>query len=458
MRFTIGQVVDATRGRILSGEVACVPTGVSIDSRTLAPGELFFAIVGPRHDGHAHVREAVDRGASGVIVSDADVGLSAGVVAVLVEDTTRALQDLAAAVRKASAVEVVAVTGSVGKTTTKELIRLLVAGDRTVHASPGNLNNHYGLPLALLAMPEGCAACVLEMGISTPGEMDRLIEVASPDHGLVTLIAPAHVGNFSSLAELADEKMKLPRASRQALLNADDPEQWRRRHDVPGTIVPFGTAADAGRGVRLVQVADAGLGGSVLTLEADGRCFEVPCPLPGAHQARNMLAAVTAALAIGIDADVVAAQAASAQAGPHRGEVLDVAGVTVVDDTYNANPRAMCAALELLGSLPAAGRRVFVAGDMLELGERSASEHEAVGQKAASHGVDVLVGVGEEASRAVSAAREAGVDAVALPDAAAAAEWLARELRRGDVVLLKGSRGVALERAVEGLREGRGAA
>jgi UDP-N-acetylmuramoyl-tripeptide--D-alanyl-D-alanine ligase len=465
MAIQWGQVIDATRGRILvDGNPCASPKAFSIDTRSLAPGDCFFAIAGPNHDGHDYLEAAVAAGAAGLIVSRAEAlpELPAGCTALLVEDTTRALQDLAAWLRRESGIVVVAITGSAGKTTTKELTSLLLSAERRTHASPGNLNNHYGLPLALLAMPEDTEVAVLEMGISTPGEMDRLIEIAQPDHGLVTLISPAHVGNFASYAELAEEKMKLPRGSRAALLNADDPEQISRRDGLPARVVEFGEAAAGEGALRLLGVENRGFEGSTLRLQREGRTVELECPLPGLHQARNLLAAATVALELGVSWDSVQARAALARPATHRGELrrVEAGGGTalVVDDSYNSNPQAMRAAIELLRSAPAGGRRLLVAGDMLELGERTAEEHRLLGMLAAEAGLDLLLGVGPEMQEAVTAARAAGLASEHLADAAAAGEWLASQLRDGDVVLVKGSRGIALDRTVARLAdEGRGA-
>lgn len=465
MAFEWGQVIDATRGRILVGGKLCAQqSSFSLDTRTLAPGDCFFAIAGPNHDGHDHLAAAVEAGATGLIVSreDALPELPDGVTVVLVEDTTRALQDLAAWYRNETGVRVVAITGSVGKTTTKELTSLLLAGERRTHASPGNLNNHYGLPLALLSMPEDTEVAVLELGISTPGEMDRLIEIARPDLGLVTLISPAHVGNFASFAELAEEKMKLPRGSAAAALNADDPEQASRRAGLPARVVEFGDSASGDGSLRLLGIESRGFEGSTLRLQWRGETLSLDCPLPGGHQARNLLAAAIVALGLGVSWESVRSQAALARPASHRGEIsrVDAVGGTalVIDDTYNSNPQAMRAAIELLTSVPAARRRLLVAGDMLELGDCSEQEHRELGTLAAEAGLDLLLGVGPEMAAAVDSARAAGLEARHLGDAAAAGEWLASELASGDVVLVKGSRGIALDRTVARLSgEGRGA-
>jgi UDP-N-acetylmuramoyl-tripeptide--D-alanyl-D-alanine ligase len=455
----LSDIAAAARGRIVSGDGGRAPSGHSIDTRTLRRGDVFYAIVGKVHDGHAFVDSAVLSGASALVVSDTSVAdrlRGADVAVVVVGDTTRALQDVATTARRESGVAVAAVTGSAGKTTTKELAALLLSGDRPTHASAGNLNNHYGLPLALLAMPPGTRACVLEMGISTPGEMDRLVEIAEPDLGLVTVIGTAHVGNFRSADELAEEKMKLPRRSRRALLSVDDPAQWSRRATVAPPVTAWGEGEEAAAGVRLVSLERRQPAGWTLLVEHAGVRFAVPCPLPGRHQARNLLAASALALGMGVAPGTLARQAALARPSAHRGEVLHVAGVTVLDDCYNANPVAMRAALDLLAEVAGGARRVLVAGDMLELGDLTEAAHRELGRAAAASGVEVLLGVGEASAVTVEAARTAGVAATHVGDAAAAGDWLVAHLRAGDVVLVKGSRGVGLDRAIDRLVAHRG--
>jgi len=455
MRLKLGDIATRMRGRILSGSPDLVPRGASIDSRTLLSGELFFAIRGAVHDGHGFTASAVDAGACGVVIDakGAAAGSGARGAVILVDDTTRALQDLAASVRAQSACAVAAITGSVGKTTTKDLARLLLSGERRVHASPGNLNNHYGLPLALLRLPNDAEACVLELGISTPGEMDRLVEMAAPDVGLVTRVSTVHVGNFPSFDALCDEKMKLPRGSRRALLNSDDPAQASRASGIQA-ISWFGEGEDA-TALRLLSVESRGLAGSRVTLEENGETHVVSFPLAGHHQARNLLAAAAIARALGVSWESVEAQAKQARPTRHRGEVLDVSGATIVDDTYNANPLAMRAALDLLGERRGRGRRIFVAGDMLELGDIAEQEHERLGRDAAAR-VDLVVAVGPLAPLVADAARAAGVEALALEDAAAAGAWLVANLEEGDIALMKGSRGIGLDRALDMLVEARG--
>lgn len=464
MRLTCQDIALRTRGRILSGSPERLATGASIDSRTVASGEAFFAIRGEVFDGHRFVGGAAERGASCVVVHEpaaaaalaGDVSAPGGPTVIAVTDTLRALQDLAASVRQELAAVTCGISGSAGKTTTKDLAALLFSGERVTHATPGNLNNHYGLPLAILRAPEGVEALILEMGISTPGEMDRLVEVARPDFGLLTVISPVHVGNFPTFSGLCDEKMKLPAGSRQAVLNADDPEQVARAASLPGRARWYGEAEGVNGGLRLTRVVSRGLLGSLVTLEEQGLGHDIELPLAGHHQARNLLAAAALARAAGVSWGAIEAQARLAEPGSHRGQVLRAGGVLLVDDSYNANPLAMRAALTLLSEVEGARRRILVAGDMLELGIIAEQEHRDFGAHAASR-VDVLVAVGSDARHVASGAAAAGMTAIVLPDADSAGRWMSQFLCDGDVVLVKGSRGIGLDRAIASYLSGHGA-
>ena len=249
--------------------------------------------------------------------------------------------------------------------------------------------------------------------------------------------------------------MKLPRGSRVALLNADDEEQVSRRAGLPPSTCELGMAATGPRALRIAGLESRGLEGSTLQLEREGLAFELACPLPGAHQARNLAAATALALELGVEVPVLRSQAALARPSAHRGEPrclhVDGGRALLVDDSYNANPEAMRAAVELLCAAPEGRRRILVAGDMLELGQSSAEEHRSLGRLAARSGLDLLLGVGKEMALAVEAARAAGLESAHVVDAEAAADWLVGRLRPDDVVLVKGSRGIALDRTVERL-------
>ncbi|MEM7245675.1 MAG: UDP-N-acetylmuramoyl-tripeptide--D-alanyl-D-alanine ligase [Acidobacteriota bacterium] len=453
MQLDLKTIGIATRGQILLGPTGLVPDGISIDSRTVSDGQVFVAIVGERHDGHEHLAQAFERGAAGCVVSreEAKGVVPEGRACLLVPDTTRFLGDLAAHLRRQSAAVFLGITGSVGKTTTKDLTALLIGSERRTHASKGNLNNHFGLPLSLFGLSDDAQACVLEMGISTPGELDRLVEIAEPDYGLVTGIHHAHVGNFAGFDELVVEKLKLPRGARRAVLCVDDPEQRSRIDEFEQPFL-FGTTEHLDSGpdrLRLLERRPRGFEGQDVVLERDGERFEIFLPLVGEHQARNLLAAASLAELVGISRQGMAEAALKARPAAHRGTQHAVRGAVLLDDSYNANPKAMQAALELMGQLEPEGRRILIAGDMLELGELSESAHGELGRQAAAAGLDVLVGVGPECAHAVEAAREAGLSAEHRDDATAAGEWLVENVQAGDLVVVKGSRGIGLDRSVE---------
>lgn len=412
--------------------------GYSIDSRTVSPGDLFFAIRGPRFDGHDFVADALGRGAVGAVVDRPCPGCPDAAL-LPVPETGRALRRLASRARRQWGGTVVAVTGSGGKTTTKDIIAALLAGFRSVAKSEGNLNNEYGLPLSLLRVPADCRVAAVEIGINHAGEMRPLARIAAPDVGIVTNVGLAHVGNFASADELAAEKRRLieavgPRGT--AILNADDRRVagFRRLHDGPA--VTFGIEREAD--VRAEAVVELG---------ADGTRFRVAghdmaAALPGRHNVYNILAAIAAIGVLGIGPERLAGPVSRLRPTAMRGTVRKAGGVTVIDDCYNANPAATEAMLRVLSGT-AASRRIAVLGEMRELGARSRELHRRIGTAVASAGVDYLVGVGGDAAEIV---RSAGVPAEFHASARAAARRVTSFVRSGDAVLIKASRGVGLER------------
>ena len=413
--------------------------GYSIDSRSVDAGDLFFAIRGPRHDGHDFVPEALGKGAVAAVVHDS-YPAAAGEPLLPVADTAVALRDLASKARRRWGRTVIGVTGSSGKTTTKDAIAALLEGFMPVARTRGNLNNEFGLPLSLLRIPDHARAAVVEVGINRPGEMSMLADVARPDIGVVTNIGTAHVGNFASEDEIAFEKGYLIERlgpDGTAVLNADDPRTpaLRKRH--AGRTETFGI--DGAADVRATRVRDAGTAG--VRFELDG--LPVAMRLPGRHNVYNVVAAVAALGPLGIGARDLVEPIARLQARAMRGVVHEAGGVTLIDDCYNANPAAMAAMLQVLRGT-SASRRIAVLGEMRELGERSRELHRQVGRAAESAGVDYLVAVGGDAAEIASAARVPG-EFHETP--CEAADSLARMLRPGDAVLLKASRGVGLERA-----------
>jgi UDP-N-acetylmuramoyl-tripeptide--D-alanyl-D-alanine ligase len=430
-----------------------VAQGYSIDSRTIAPGELFFAVRGERFDGHDFVAAAVERGAVAAVVSRAraaslpDAGLS--VPLLIAEDTLSALQSLATHVRRQWGRRVVAVTGSAGKTTTKEAIAAALAARYRVLKSRGNLNNAYGLPLQLLRIEREHEYAVIEMGMNHAGEIAALGLIAAPDWGVITNVGMAHIENFpDGQAGIARAKFELVAAlpsTGVAFLNCDDPYVAQFGRDFPGRAVYFGAGPCADPQILDVAEDESGLR---IRFRARDREDELHLALPGAHNAQNAMAALAVAMEAGVDVDAAAAAVSALKPGDKRGQTISLAGATILNDSYNSNPEALRSMINTLAGRPAT-RRILIAGEMLELGEHGPVLHYSAGKAAAEAGIDFVVGVRGKAEHLAAAACTSGVASLFLPDAEAAGSWLAGNLRAGDVVLVKGSRGVHLERAIE---------
>jgi UDP-N-acetylmuramoyl-tripeptide--D-alanyl-D-alanine ligase len=453
---TPGLIAGVTGGTVVSGDPGRPIDGFAIDSRTLSAGDLFFAIVAAR-DGHAFVADAIARGAIGAVVSEA-VPIEAeanGPVLVRVADTTRALQDLARAVRRASSARVVAITGSAGKTTTKEAIATLLAARYRVVRNRGNLNNHLGLPLSLLELRHGGAdVAVMELGMNHAGEIRVLVGVAEPEVRVWTNVGEAHLGHFGSADAIADAKAEiLEQADADDLLvcNADDDRVMARVSRFPGRVVTFGESSRAD--VRATAVEERGLSGTTAVVTTKSGAHAIEVPLLGRANLANVLCATAVATEMDVPLDLIANRVAGLTPSSRRGEVRRLAsGVTLIDDSYNASPAALAHALRVLGS-EAATRRAAVLGEMLELGDHALRLHDEAGRRAAAAGLDYLVTVGGEPARTMAeSAVAAGMDAdnvVYVPTSAAAADLIVAWLDRGDVVLVKGSRGIRTDVVVD---------
>ena len=434
------------------GEVdsAALAEGYSIDSRTVSAGELFFAVRGERLDGHDFVEQALAAGALGAVVAREHAArFSATNRILVVEDTLAALQALAAAVRRLWGKALIAITGSAGKTTTKEAIAHLLSTKFHVLKSEGNLNNHFGLPLQLLRLESGHEIAVIEMGMSHSGEIAALAKIAQPDVGVVTNVAPVHLGFFNSVADIARAKYELIaglHAGGTAVLNADDEYVAQFGRDFHGRVVTFGVHHPSD--VRAEMVEMQGIAGSRFQLIVEGCREQVTLPLMGIHNLYNALAAVAVATQRGITPSEAAQALATLAPADKRGEVLRLGGATVINDCYNSNPKALDSMVDALAGMPAR-RRIVVAGEMLELGPAGERLHRESGRHMAEMGISIVIGVRGLASEIVNSAREAGLEAHFVENPEAAGEWLTREVREGDAVLLKASRGVRLERALE---------
>jgi len=436
---------------------------VTVDSRTVGPGDLFVALPGERVDGHDFLGAAAAAGAVAAITTRPDPALPT----VVVDDPVAALGRLAAAVHArlaAAGLQTIGLTGSSGKTSTKDLLGQVLATAGPTVSPPGSYNNDIGLPLTVLSADEDTRFLVLEMGSRGPGHIARLCRVARPEVGVVLNVGSAHLGEFGSAEVIAQAKGELVEALPQhgtAVLNADDPRVLGMAPRTRARVVTTGRAVDAD--VRATGVVLNDEGRAHFTLRVSGEMHSVGLQVVGEHQVANALSAAGAALAVGLTpADVAAALSQARSRSRWRMEVeRRPDGVTVVNDAYNANPESMRAALAALAALPGQ-RRIAVLGAMAELGPGGGEEHERLGRDAAAAGVDLVVAVGVDAvgiaSGAAAAGRRPGEESVHVPDRAAARELLSEVLRPGDVVLVKASRSYGLELLAEDLlRAGAGA-
>ena len=448
-----GAVLEAPASVANAG--ALTARGCSIDSRTVAAGELFFAVRGERHDGHDFVATAIERGAVAAVVSRARVATlpdaALAVPLLITEDPLIALQALAAHVRRQWGKRVIAVTGSAGKTTTKEAIAAALGAKYNVFKSQGNMNNSFGLPLQLLRLEPEHEFAVVEMGMNHPGEIAALARIAAPDWGVITNVGTAHIENFTDgQAGIARAKFELVDAlpdNGAIFLNCDDLYVSQFGRDFHGRAVYFGSGPLANPQLLDVTEDMTGLHVRYLAGEREG---QLTLNLLGAHNAMNVLAGLAVALEAGVELDAAVAALETLTAGDKRGEVVQIEGATILNDCYNSNPEALRSMIRTLAARPAK-RRILVAGEMLEMGEHGPALHAEAGRAAAEAGLDLVVGVQGNAEHLAAAASRGGGAALFLPDAEAAGRWLKQNLRKGDVVLVKGSRGVHLERAIETL-------
>jgi len=449
--LTAVQAAHAMGGTLAAGPAGRALDGFSIDSRTLRAGDLYFAIIGERLDGHRYVQAAIAAGAAGVVVSNPSSvpsDASAGLLVVRVDDTTRALQSLARHIRRESGARVVAITGSAGKTTTKEITAELLGARFRVFRNQGNFNNHIGLPLSLLELRHRPEIAVVELGMSHPGEIRVLVNLAEPDVRVWTLVAEVHSAFFPSLEAIADAKAEIlegAEAGSLVVANAADPLVMARVASTPARVMTFGI--DVPADVAATEVTDKGLDGTRATITTPAGVVTLRVPLLGRGQLANALAATAVAIHYGVPLDAIAERVAALKPASRRGEVWRLPnGVTLVDDSYNSNPRALQRALDAIASEQRCTRRLAVLGEMLELGHESVALHEACGRAAARAGLARLVTVGGAPALAMAhAAIASGMAPSAvsyLTTSDAAAAEISSVLKDGDVLLVKGSRGI----------------
>jgi len=451
--FTVQDIVRATQGALVAGDLGIPVTGVSIDSRSLNVGEAFFAIRGHRLDGHGFLADAAARGAACMVVHTLPDDVPANVPLVLVEDTTHALGRLAAWHRGRFAIPVVAVTGSNGKTTTKELAAGVLATRWNVLKPERSFNNQWGLPLTLLQLAPEHQAAMLEIGSNAPGEVAALSALAAPTVGIVTTVAAVHTEFLGSLEGVREEKAGLVRAlpaDGVAVLNADDPRVAGMARDTRARVVTYGRGGTAA--VRAVGEPVDDERGLRFTLEAGGARQEVTLGLAGRHNVINALAAAAAGVALGIPLADVARGLAAVRPVAGRCVWRQAGAVSILDDTYNASPVSVRAALDTVDAHRRGRRVIVVLGDMLELGAITDDTHREVGRAVAALPADEFVGVGRAMQAAVDAAKEAGLtEARHLMTFEDTVAHLLKRLTAGDLVLVKGSRGMRMERVVDAL-------
>jgi UDP-N-acetylmuramoyl-tripeptide--D-alanyl-D-alanine ligase len=452
MKLTLSRAAEFIAA---TGEVdpSAIAEEYSIDSRTIAPGSLFFAVKGERMDGHDFVAQALKKGAVAAVVrKDQIAGYASKTGLLAVDDTLVALQALATAVRRLWGKPLIGVTGSAGKTTTKEAIAHVLSKRFRVLKSEGNFNNHFGLPLMLLKLEPGHDLAVIEMGMSHSGEIAALAKIAHPEIGVVTNVAPVHLEFFNSIAEIARAKYELIESlpsNGTAVLNADDEYVSQFGRDIKAKVITYGLKSTAD--VHAENVEQRGPAGSAFDVVVGGCRERATLPLVGAHNIPNALAAIAVGLERGLSPSEAVSALASLAPSDKRGQVVQIGNITAINDCYNSNPKALDAMVDSLASMPAK-RRIVVAGEMLELGPSGPVLHEHSGEHMAEAKIDFVLGVRGLAQHIVDSARRKGIRGEFVASPEAAGEWLAQETREGDVVLLKASRGVKLEKALEAWR------
>jgi len=459
--LSVGALLDATGGTLLAGDPRTPVTSYAIDSRKISRGGAFFALAGERTDGHAFVGDAGRHEAAVAIVARRPEGNGPLPAALIqVDDVAAALARSGAYARQKLRARFIALTGSAGKTTTKEFIAKALGASLKVHRNIGNLNNELGVPLTLLSCPDDAEAAVIEMGMRGPGEIAFLARLVDSDIALVTNVRPVHLEFFESVDGIAAAKGELFAVLREnatAVVNLDDARVRVQAARHAGPRVTFGQTA--GADVVLLSVSDRFLPGAALTLRIGGRTRTLSLRVGGAHAALDALAAAATVVACGVPIEPALDALTFMEPAPGRGRISELPGpMTLVDDTYNSNPEALASVLRTLGASSPAGRRVLVMGDMLELGANAAAFHREAGEQIAASGIGLLVTVGPLSRQAAEVARRAGIEVAAFDDASGAAGTIASLVRPGDLVVVKGSRGIRLEQVVDALVTRRGEA
>jgi len=440
-----------------SAHAASIFTGVSIDSRSTHPGELFFAIRGSTHDGHDFIGQAIEKGAKGVVMEytyprpellRGDIGV------VAVHDSHEAMMALAKKYRETSQARFIGITGSNGKTTTKELaVRLIKSKEERAYGTPGNLNNLFGTPLALFAMPADTKVAIMELGISTPGEMTRLAHIVQPEVIVITNVGPSHLEFLETIEAVAQAKLELVKAVGEGtpvILNADDPILMAEAKKIRGGFVTFAIDGEADFTPQAIEQENT----DAARVTIEGHSFELP--LVGQHQVYNLLAAYALYRTLGYSFDNIDTQRISLGTAPWRGEIVRKNNITFLADCYNANPDSVKAGLKAFFETPGGDRRLVILGDMLELGTRTVHYHREVGRLLAKHTFDLAVFVGEHSKHIMQEVLACGIAEHKVRHyhgSHECAQAMSEYFAAGDFVYVKASRGIGLEAVIEAVRQ-----
>jgi UDP-N-acetylmuramoyl-tripeptide--D-alanyl-D-alanine ligase len=457
--LTLTRIVQLANGRLVQGDGNGIVRRVSTDSRTLQPGDLFVPLRGENFDGHKFVAQAGERGAVGAMVEESWKGAAPDTFALIrVSDTLAGYQTLAANYRKSLPLKVVVITGSNGKTSTKDFVAATLSRGFRVTKTEGNFNNHVGLPQTMLAALASDEIAVWEIGMNHPGEIAALSKLAAPDVGIITNVGLAHIEFMGSREAIAVEKGALAEAveaNGTVILNADDPHSRGIAERTRAKVILAGIENGF---VHATEVTQSSSGCEFTILEGAHRC-RAQLPVPGIHMVQNAMLAVAAGRAFGLSLEECAAGLASTPLTKARLQIKEINGIRFIDDSYNANPDSMKAALRTLVELDTDGRRVAVLGQMSELGEESERGHREVGEAAAAFGIDELIAVGATGAEIARAAQQAGLrKSTSVQEAEEAAERLGETASPGDLILVKGSRSARMERVLEAFSKRRSTA
>jgi UDP-N-acetylmuramoyl-tripeptide--D-alanyl-D-alanine ligase len=448
--LSLRQIAEFAHGSLSAGDANQRVSKISTDSRTLGPGDFFVPLRGENFDGHRFVEQAAERGALGAMVEESWKGTTPKSFALIrVADTLIGYQTLAANYRKSLPLKVIAITGSNGKTSTKDFVAATLARKFRVTKTEGNFNNHVGLPQTMLAANSADEIAVWEIGMNHPGEIAALAKLAAPDAAIITNVGVAHIEFMRSREAIALEKGALAEAiveSGTVILNADDAFSASIAERTRAKIILAGVENGS---VRATGVSQSATGSQFTILEGAHRC-RAQLPVPGIHMVQNAMLAVAAGRAFGLSLEECAAGLASTPLTKARLQIKEINGIQFIDDSYNANPDSMKAALRTLIELDADGRRIAVLGEMGELGNESDRGHREVGEEAAALGVDELIAVGATGAGIARAAEKAGLEkSRSVASHEEAAELLAENVSPGDLILVKGSRSARMERVLE---------